>query len=161
MAKSRLIKQNAVGTFAGFKSPRYLAVLPTGTIKERKERYRVTGGYYHFLEEIKENTVKSFYLDSDFMPCHRWEWADGIVRINHCGWFADDIHSEVVRGVVFFLSHGRFLAGCSFAEGMYGFCERRIFDDKEECASYSDELARVYAEICYEESLESNNDLEN
>lgn len=159
MAKSRLRKltdTDREGSFAGFKSPRYLAILPKGTVEERKNRYKNTGGYFHFHEDCKNTTEYGFYLNSDFMPCPRWKYTPKGIK-----YYADQFEDSTVQGLIFLLSHGRYLAGCSFGEEMSGFCERKIFTDEDDCARYSDEIARIYAEKCYDESLISNSDQEN
>ena len=74
-------------------------------------------------------------------------------RLRHKGWFADDQCGEVTMGVVYRLSHGRFVAGCSDPWN----CDKRgagpflledsVFDCPEEAARRADRLAEIYGEF--------------
>jgi len=114
-------------TFAGFEFPQEIPILPRAPLAKRLAEYKLTHGKrvcgpYFRTEPSPNPSGMSFYLDSDFQPGLRWEWADEIdgARIQHRGWYSDEYgDAEKIRGLVFRLPHGRgFLAGWSMGEGM-------------------------------------------
>lgn len=137
-------------TFAGFSFPRTVATLPKGKPASRlaAAKTRCTGPYY--AAPVPNAGGAFFYLDSDFMPGLRWEWADEIegARINHKGWFSDPYgDGETIRGIVFRLPKGRgFLAGWSMGEGMASEAESKIYADEIAAARAADSEAESVAE---------------
>lgn len=73
-------------------------------------------------------------------------------RHGHCGWFSDTQQSDRVIGIVASLSHGRFIAGYRWTSNNERCYYGEIFDDEDEAARMADEHARVYAELCMEDS---------
>lgn len=86
--------------------------------------------------------------------------AHKLARIDHTGWYTseDGVGSDLARGVVYLLPHGRFTAGVadpfnSDKDG-HGPCifdvdERgnlTLYDDEQEAARAADRLAELYAE---------------
>lgn len=129
--------------FAGFTFPRNVAWLR----RDKPIGHRVYDVYSHAPKPGSNGT--SFYLDSDFAPGLRWEWADDIDRrISHRGWYTDDDgDSETIRGFVMHLPKGRgFLAGWSMGNGMASDLEYEIFDTEEEAARRADRNAEIAAE---------------
>src|ERR1044072_4047766 len=106
-----LTKLTTAYEFAGFSWPRYVGMLPRGSLAKRKAemRNRVTGPYYH--SPVPNAKGGFFYLDSDFMPGLRWEWCDKLsARIHHTGWYSDEHgDGDKIRGLVMRLPKGR---GC-------------------------------------------------
>ena len=142
-------KITPVYQFAGFDWPRYVATLPRGTMAERLKhaKNRVCGPYYHAPKT--GNTGQSFYLDSDFMPGLRWNYADEVNSdIRHTGWFTDEYGDfDKIRGIVFRLPKNRgFLAGWTMGVGMASCVDYDIFQDIEECAECADSMAENAAE---------------
>lgn len=140
-------------TFAGFAFPKYTWTLPRGTMRKRIMRARspMCGDYCSAPRPIAGGTHPgaSFYLNSDFAPGLRWQWADQVsgARIGHRGWYADDDQDATIRGIVLRLPKGRgFLAGWSMGEGMASATEGMIFEDECDAALYAEECARVAAE---------------
>ena len=86
--------------------------------------------------------------------------ASDCVKLGHTGWYMrdDDCGSELSRGVVYMLPHGRYLAAiadpCQSAEDGSGPAmietdkagNLEIYDDKESAAQAADRLAEIYAE---------------
>jgi hypothetical protein len=138
-------------TFAGFTFPKYVWTLPRGSMASRLERARnpCTGGYYH-APTPNSNKGVSLYLNSDGGPKLRWKWCDDVApsSINHTGWYTDeDGDSEKIRGVVFYLPHGRCLTGWSMGEGMASMISTsEIFDNELDAAYDADEVARIAAD---------------
>lgn len=75
--------------------------------------------------------------------------------IRHKGWFVSDIfQDETARGVVFAISHGRFMAGIADPynfddKAMAGpcvVCVDEVFDDETDAALRADSLAERFAE---------------
>lgn len=139
--------------FAGFTFPRPIAMLPQGTLAHRLHIHRTTtrtsGPYYTAPKTGADG--KSFYLNSDFMPGLRWEWADEIdgVRIGHYGWFTDDdgTNGEAIRGLVMRLPKSRgFIAGWSMGEHMASSVEYAVWDNEANAARHADRLAEIAAE---------------
>lgn len=136
--------------FAGFTWPRYVAVLPNGSMVDRLKRAkeRFTGAYYHAPKP--GNDGRGFYLsETSGMGFNlRWQWADDIdSSIEHTGWWCDDYQDQKIRGIVFSLAHGRgWLAGWSMGEGMCGEIEYYIYADAESAALAADSIAESMAE---------------
>lgn len=138
--------------FAGFTFPRKIPSLPHGTPKQRaymkRHQPELSFGTYYAAPKSGADGM-SFYLDSDFMPGLRWQWADKVdgVRINHTGWFIDEDFDQTVRGIVMRLPKSRgFLAGWSMGESMASGVKYRVYDDETEAARAADEEARIVAE---------------
>lgn len=136
-----------------FKDERPLANLNIWrkSIKQRLAEFRkprFTSGY-RILND-GHPTLKSFYLDSDFAPNLRWEWADEIAdEIEHKGWFTDpEGDGDTIRGVVFFLTHKRgCLAGWSMGEEMASLIDTSdTYDCPTDAAMVANEMARDAAE---------------
>lgn len=137
--------------FAGFTFPRYVALLPRGTVAQRLARYvdPVTGPYYHAPRPLGPHAGKGFYLNDSTSPDFRWEWCDGVpgANIGHTGWFLDDFYEEKVRGLVVRLPHGKgFLAGWSMGEGMASAIGYTIYESAVDAAYNADRDARSVAE---------------
>ena len=134
--------------FAGFKFPKHLWSLPKGSFAKRLARRNpvTTGEYIHGAKP--DCRVKSFYLDSDFMPALRWQWCDDVCSsIRHTGWYCDSFQDSTIRGLVMRLPKNRgFIAGWSMGEGMISEVEYTIYDDKLDAARVADSLAEDVAE---------------
>lgn len=137
-------------TFAGFNFPRNVAILPKGSLQSRlaKRKNRCTGPYY--AAPTPNQPGAFFYLDSDFMPGLRWQWADEVegARITHTGWWSDPHgDGDRIRGIVFRLPKGRgFLAGWSMGESMASELSTRIYADEVAAAYAADSDAESTAE---------------
>ena len=138
--------------FAGFTFPKQVYIIPHGRnraegIRKRRELRKVCGPYYTFPVPDSRNEV-AFYLESDFAPGLRWQWADDVVRIDHTGWFTNQYgDGDTVRGIVMRLTRGHgFLAGWSMGEGMASAVDRHVYDDENEAAWAADTLAKYAAE---------------
>lgn len=126
----------------------------------RARGYKLSGpcGPYHGRSDAGTES-RSFYLDSDFMPGLRYQWADDIVNLRHTGWFADQFQDEKIRGMVFTLPHGRgFLAGWSMGEGMISALETYIYADQESAAYAADSTAEHIAELNRESEDQDDQD---
>lgn len=151
-------------TFAGLNFPHTLAMLPVGTVAQRRERYRYTGGYRTDGRPVTAATEsRMFYHDSEFMPGMRWTWADEVDgtgrAIDHRGWWMDeDGYGDKARGLVFRLPKGRgFLAGWSMGDGMLGEVHTdTVYGDEVSAAFAADSIAESVAEM----NRESNEDEE-
>lgn len=71
---------------------------------------------------------------------------------SHQGWFSDTDYSEKVRGIVGRLTHGRYIAGYHWTSNGERVYFPEVFSDECEAANAADEHARVYAELCMEDS---------
>lgn len=136
--------------FAGFAWPRHVARMPKRFASVAERNAYPCGEYYH-APRLWAEPVKSFYLNSDFMPGLRWQWCDEIdgASIHHTGWFADEHgDGDTIRGIVFRLPHGRgFLAGWSMGERMASAIDySRIYDDERDAARAADSMAESTAE---------------
>ena len=88
-----------------------------------------------------------FYLDSDFAPGLRWEYADEINPRLPYGWYMDIDSFDTARGIVLRLPHGAgFLPGWTLGDSMASECARYSYPDAHDAAIAADELARVTAE---------------
>lgn len=138
--------------FAGFSFPRPIAMLPRTTLVQRLADFgkpKVTGSYYHAPRPNSSGSF--FYLESDFMPGLRWEWADevGGCHLRHTGWYTDDYAcGDTIRGIVMRLPHGRgFLAGWSMGAGMASVVETDcVYNDDTDAAYAADSLAEHAAD---------------
>jgi len=143
-----------VRNFAGFEFPQTIAMLPRGPLSKRLEEYKQTHGKrvcgpYFRTQPAENQQVMSFYLDSDFMPDMRWQWADEVdgVYIGHSGWFFDDFQDETIRGIVFRLPAGRgFLAGWSMGKSMASSLSYDVWEDEVDAARDADRMAERAAE---------------
>lgn len=94
--------------------------------------------------------VRPVYYVEDRAGLRYVGFADEIVRLRHNGWFTDrEFQDDVMRGVVYMLPHGRYVAGYHFNGGddkgaTLWFDE--LHDTKEDAARMADEHARVAAE---------------
>lgn len=145
-------------SFAGFSFPKYAWNMPRrrGTVKQRLTNYKkpTVGSYYH--APTPNSKESSFYLDSDFMPGLRWQYADDVCRsIRHDSWYCDAdadgspmLDGDKIRGIVFRLPRSRgFLPGWTMGEGMSsGIDYSQIFDDEEDCAITADSIAENVAD---------------
>jgi len=147
-------------TFAGFEFPQTIAMLPRGPLSKRLEEFKRTHGQrmcgpYFRTEPNPNQTEMSFYLESDFMPSLRWEWADEVdgARIEHNGWYSDEFgDSELIRGIVMRLPQGRgFLAGWSMGKSMASGLEYYVYDEEIDAARAADQLAENVAERARED----------
>jgi hypothetical protein len=135
--------------FAGFTFPKHVWTLPCGSMAKRLDSRKpvVCGAYYH-APKPNTNAGMGFYLASDGAPNLRWQWADEVIDLAHGGWYSDAYgNSELIRGVVFRLPHGRgFLAGWSMGEGMSSQMALTIYADAESAACTADAWAEDIAE---------------
>lgn len=140
-------------TFAGFQFPRAVAILPKGKPAARLAKRRasppMTGPYTHAPTPNAGGAF--FYLDSDFAPGLRWQWADDVdgASIGHTGWWTDPYgDGDSIRGIVLRLPRGRgFLAGWSMGESMASELETAtVYDDETGAANAADSLAESVAE---------------
>ena len=72
------------------------------------------------------------------------EWED--VRINHTGWYTDELCDEKAVGIVGLLSHGRFIAGYYWSSDDERVYFPEVHDSIRDAAYAADEHARVFAE---------------
>jgi hypothetical protein len=117
-------------------------------------------GPYQFRVDA-DNEYRSAYLDSDFFPGLRWEYADEVASsIHHTGWFCDEYEDDKIRGIVLRLPKGRgFLAGWTMGEKMATQIDVSwVHDDEIEAAHAADGMAEFAAER-QREYLESIEDL--
>ena len=141
-------------TFAGFDYPYQFAILPRGPLSKRLAEYKQTHGKhtcgpYYRTEPSPNPHGAFFYLDSDFAPGLRWEWADEVsgAHIRHDGWFCDAFQDQTIRGFVMRLPRGRgFLAGWSMGEHMATNLDYTIWDDEVAAARDADRMAERAAE---------------
>lgn len=96
--------------------------------------------------------------------------AHDIIRLRHTGWFLDqEFQEETTHGLVFMLSHNRFLAAGS--DGVSGNDDAAyfetdeagnpvIYDDKEDAARNADRLAELYAEAESEYQARAREEME-
>jgi hypothetical protein len=68
------------------------------------------------------------------------------VRINHTGWFTDDMQCDKARGIVARLPHGRFLAGYWLSMNDERVYFPEVHDNERDAAYAADEHARVIGE---------------
>lgn len=79
--------------------------------------------------------------------------------LRHNGWYVDNQQMETTMGVVYRLSHDRFLAGasdpwnCDKAGRGPFVCDESVYDSPEEAARAADRLAERYSEECREDDL--------
>ncbi|MFK4131963.1 hypothetical protein ACI2KR_06665 [Pseudomonas luteola] len=143
--------------FAGFSFPRHVAMLPKGTVAARIKAHTdpVTGPYYCAPQPNRDDF--GCYLDSDFCPSLRWQWAsDAYSSIDHTGWFLSQHCDEKVQGIVLRLPKSRgFLAGWSMGESMASSIDiSTIYEDEESAALAADDLAKDIAENAQQEEYE-------
>lgn len=69
------------------------------------------------------------------------------VRIDHTGWYADDIQYATIRGIVVALPHGRFLAGYYMSDNGERVYYTDIYDDERDAAYTANSIAERIAEI--------------
>lgn len=72
--------------------------------------------------------------------------AHNLINLRHTGWYTDsEFQSEMMRGIVASLPHGKFLAGFDEPSGTRVWYPE-IFTDEHDAARMADEHARVAAE---------------
>lgn len=116
-------------------------------------------GPYQFRIDADQPT-RSPYLDSDFFPGLRWQYADEVSRsIKHTGWYCDEYGDDTIRGLVLRLPKGRgFLAGWTMGERMATEIDVSwVHADEVEAAHAADDMAERAAENQreYLESIEN------
>jgi hypothetical protein len=74
------------------------------------------------------------------------------VRIEHKGWFSDTSNSDVARGIVSALPHGRFVAGYIWTSNDERVYFGQIFYAACDAARMADQHARVFAEYAMQDS---------
>ena len=138
--------------FAGFTWPRYVATLPSGTLRQRLQDRRsgCTGDYYH-APTPNNREGRGFYLTAREACGLRYTYADEVSGsgIRHSGWFTDrDGMGETIRGIVLRLPRGRgFLAGWTMGEGMASSVDYSpVFDNETDAALCADSMAENAAE---------------
>ena len=116
-------------------------------VSARLESRKHCGPYYGNPAYAGIDNSRFFYLNSDFMPTLRWQWADSIVQLDHNGWYSDDFEDQTIRGFVMRLPKNRgFLAGWSMGENMASEIEVDIYPDQESAAYAADTMAEHAAE---------------
>lgn len=80
------------------------------------------------------------------------ETAEKLLRLRHKGWFTENFCGETVRGEVWRLPHGKFLAVIpdQFNDGA-GIVENCVYDDENDAARNADRMAEIYAENARED----------
>jgi hypothetical protein len=144
----------AMTTFAGFVYPFTFAILPRGPLSTRLAEFKRTHGKrtcgpYYRTEPSPNPRVGFFYLDSDFMPGLRWEWADEVegAHVNHTGWYCDEFQDSKIRGLVMRLPRSRgFIAGWSMGEQMASNLDYTVSDNAVDAARDADRMAERAAE---------------
>jgi hypothetical protein len=137
-------------TFAGFQWPRHIA-------------RRLCSEYYHAPLPETASTGRKFYLGSVGQPFSRWQWCDEVdrARIDHTGWFCDEMGVDKIRGIVVTLPHGRFLAGCSMGEGKASTVAADLYNTAEAAARAADRMAESAAEDEREHQAQQIEEMEN
>lgn len=131
----------------------------TMPLSRRVELRRTCGPYYGTPSYTGIDKTRFFYLDSDFMPALRWQWADEIVNLRHTGWYCDEFQDQTIRGFVMRLPHDRgFLAGWSMGESMASEIELDIYPDEHSAAYAADSLAECAAERQREYEAQQENE---
>ena len=115
---------------------------------------RKSGAYTMTIPTAGKSESRFLYLGEDLVFSLRWTWCDEVEdlpsRIDHRGWFSDDMQLQTIRGIVFRLNKNRgFLAGWSMGEGMASEIETaHIFEDEIKAAYAADSIAELIAEKC-------------
>jgi len=134
-------------TFAGFTFPRYIPEI----IPRRKDGRTFEAIYTHAPTPLCAGMThpgKGFYLE-DHGSLGRWTWCDEVSgsRVDHSGWYSDEYGClDKIRGIVFRLPHGRFLAGWSMGDGMATSVDGDIYTGEIEAARAADSIAENAAE---------------
>ena len=130
-------------------NPHHVLTFTHLPVDHRKHRdLRKLCGPYHFRVDA-DSEHRSAYLDSDFFPGLRWEYADKVTpRIRHTGWYCDEYGDDTIRGIVLRLPRSRgFLAGWTMGEHMITEIDVSwIHDDEIEAALAADGMAEFAAE---------------
>jgi hypothetical protein len=152
-------------TFAGFQWPRHIARMACGPAALRKKwaGRRAFGEYYRAPRPETAGTGREFYLESAGQPFTRWQWCDEVdgIRIDHTGWFCDEVGVDKIRGIVAALPHGRFLAGCSMGEGKASTVAADLYNTAEAAARAADRMAESAAEDEREHQAQQIEEMEN
>jgi hypothetical protein len=96
-------------------------------------------------------------------------YAHKIIKLNHTGWFTDEYQYETTKGVLFRMTHGRFIAGCTDA---WNWCDKshsgpvmfkcdssgnvEIYHDETSAAIAADHIAENWAELCREDNVKQS-----
>jgi hypothetical protein len=109
--------------FAGFTWPRDVADLTIGkaALARKFSPTRCTGNYYHAPRPNSRDGV-GFYLDSVGQPHPRYV-------LTEASYYAEDAEFQ---GIVFRLSHGRYLAGWTMGVNMASSVDRDVYTDENE-----------------------------
>lgn len=90
------------------------------------------------------------------LPVRKVKFADEMCgsNIDHCGWYAgNDGCRGVVRGIVGYLSHGRFLSGYHWSDNDESVLfVGHIFDSEREATRDADREAEAYADMLRDDS---------
>ena len=126
-------------------------------LKQKGFHGRLTGPY--FIDYQSKDSQRGFYLNSDFQPAPRWAWCDEAKfspgYIEHKGWFCNEDQTETIRGVVFYLPHGRYMSGWSMGVDMASGLEKEVYCSEILAIRAADALAAMVAEEMIEnEKLE-------
>lgn len=110
------------------------------------------------MDSANRYSRKVAYLSPDEIGARWYRRADKAVHLGHAGWYVDSFQSEVTRGVLYRLPHGRFLAAASDPwncnrDGFGPFItEGEAFTSETEAARAADRLAEVYSEFLREDN---------
>jgi hypothetical protein len=86
------------------------------------------------------------------LPVRAVVYAEKILNSRHRGWFTDVDGDETARGIVAYISHGRYLSGYRLSDsGEHVLFISEIFDTEEDAAQDGDEEARIIAESIRED----------
>lgn len=92
-------------------------------------------------------------FDESSLPGRKWYFADEVhsqygasAAVDHTGWYADADCDSTMRGIVLYLSHGRYLASYKWNSNGEYVVFAQIYDSWRDAAHAADEHARICAE---------------
>lgn len=93
----------------------------------------------------------------------REKFADAVINLRHTGWFTDCDASEIARGIIVALPHGKFIAGYHWDSNDERVYFPEIYTDSDDAARAADSHAESFAEVSREDSerYDSARELEN
>jgi hypothetical protein len=146
--------------FAGFKWPKFVWNLPSGS-KEKRQTL-VKTGLRKYLRNLEVNPRSTgFMMNGPDMPELKWQYADEHFGVRKRAYKADDWSGLEFRGIVMILPNRRgYLAGWTDTE--YGTVDYDIFDNMHDAAIYADDLAlsACEREIYFQQQQEQEDETE-